>query len=38
MELDELCETIDQSCLTMADKQLTREFYRRKETAQKPEI
>jgi hypothetical protein len=38
IELEELCGNIEQSCLSMSDKQLAEEFYRRYRAAQKPEI
>jgi hypothetical protein len=38
IELEELCGNIGQSCLTMSDKQLAEEFYRRYRAAQKPDI
>ncbi|MFZ0306681.1 MAG: hypothetical protein WAL89_00790 [Candidatus Sulfotelmatobacter sp.] len=38
IELEELCGNIEQSCLTMTDKQLAAEFYKRYRAAQKPDI
>jgi hypothetical protein len=38
LELEELCMNIDESCLTLEDKQLSEEFYRRLKAERTPDI
>jgi len=38
LELEELCVNVEQSCLTISDKGLAEEFYKRYQAAQKPDI
>jgi hypothetical protein len=38
LEIEELCGNIEQSCLTISDKALAQEFYKRYQAAQKPDI